>query len=121
MRIHGSARAAVALVAAYAVALQTILLVFGGSLAGAAGFAGQPICSHSGAATTSPAPAGPGRDCLAACLSGCMCGAIAVPVRGAALLYAPQPLQTLAAAAEAAPAMPLSASRAHRSRAPPPG
>jgi len=121
MRIHGSARAAVAFVAACAVALQTILLVFGGSLAGAAGFAGQPICSHSNAATTSPAPAGPGRDCLATCLTGCMCGAMAVPVPGAALLYAPEPLQTLAAAAGAAPAMRLSVNRANRSRAPPLG
>jgi hypothetical protein len=120
MRIPGPARTAVALVAAYAVALQTILLVFGGPVAGAIDFAGRPICSHLGAGTTSPAPSEHGRDCLAACLTGCIGGAVAVPAPGAALFYAPAPLHTVAAAIEAAPAIRLSATGAHRSRAPPP-
>jgi hypothetical protein len=120
MRIHGSARAAVAVVAAYAVALQTILLVFGGSIAGADDLFGQTICSHDGGGTSAPAPAGHGHDCLAACLTGCSCGAAAVPVRESALLSAPQPLRLVAASAQAKPAIWPSAIRAHRSRAPPP-
>jgi hypothetical protein len=119
MRIHDSARAAVALAAAYAVALQTILLVFGSAGAGAPGFAGQAVCSHLGAGTSGPVPAEHGRDCLAACLTGCIGGAVAMPEPGAALLYAPQPLHAVAAAVEAAATMRLSATGAHRSRAPP--
>jgi hypothetical protein len=121
MRIHGSARAAVAVVAAYAVALQTILLVFGGSIAGADHLFGQTICSHDGGGTNDSAPVGHGRDCLAACLTGCNCGAAAVPVRDSALLYGPQPLQFVTVSGQATPAIWPSAIRAHRSRAPPPG
>jgi hypothetical protein len=121
MRIHGSARAAVAVVAAYAVALQTILLVFGGSIAGADDLFGQTICSHDSSGTNDSAPIGHGRDCLAACLTGCSCGVTAAPVRDSALLYAPQPLQFVAALGQANPAIWSSAVRAHRSRAPPLG
>jgi hypothetical protein len=120
MRIR-SARAAVAVVAAYAVALQTILLVFGSSIAGADNLFGQTICSHDGGGTSVPAPAGHGRDCLAACLTGCSCGAAAVPVRESTLLYAPQSLQFIAASERAGPTIRPSAINAHRSRAPPPG
>jgi hypothetical protein len=119
MRIHGSARAVVAVVAAYAVALQTILLVFGGSIASADGLSRQTICSHYGGDTNGRAPAGHGRDCLADCLTGCSCGAVAVPVRAVALLYAPELLQRVAALGPAKPAIWPSAIRAHRSRAPP--
>jgi|SRR5579862_1794817 len=119
MRIKGSARAAVALVAAYAVALQTILLVFGGSVTGAAGFAGLPICSHFGDGTSDQVPSGHGRECVAACLTGCSCGAVAVPTRAASLSYAPEPSQVIAALGDANPAIRQSAICAHHSRAPP--
>jgi hypothetical protein len=119
MRIRHSARAAVALAAAYAVALQTILLVFGGPVAGAANFATQPICSHFGDSSSAP-PAGPGHDCLTACLTGCCCGAVAVPPPGVGGIFAPIPVQRVGAAVAAAPTVQLSATGAHRSRAPPP-
>src|ERR1700689_1307854 len=99
MRIHGSARAVVAVVAAYAVALQTILLVFGGSIASADGLSRQTICSHYGGYTNRRVAAGHGR--------------------GVALLYAPELLQRVAALGPAKPAIWPSAIRAHRSRAPP--
>jgi hypothetical protein len=119
MRIRHSARAAVALAAAYAVALQTILLVFGGPVTGAAHFAAQPICSYFG--DSGPAPAGPGHDCLEACLTGCCCGAVAVPLPGVAGIAAPMRVQRVGAAvAVAAPTVRLTATGAHRSRAPPP-
>lgn len=110
-----------ALVAAYAVALQTILLVFGGPIAGAADHAAQPICSHFGVGGNGSAPAGLGHDCLAACLTGCCCGAIAVPAPGAAVASAPESAQTVAVAVAGAPILRLSATGAHRSRAPPLG
>ncbi len=122
MRTRYYARAVVALVAAYAVALQAILLVLGGPIAGAGDFAAQPICSAFGAAGTGSAPVGHEHDCLAACLIGCCCGATAAPAPGAILVYALKPARTVGAAGEAAtPTLRLSATGAHRSRAPPLG
>jgi hypothetical protein len=114
-------RATVALIAAYAVALQTILLAFAGAMpAGATPFAVTPICSGSGA--TGPATPGHSQDCLGACLTGCCCGsAAAVPVPGAAVACAPAPAQIVSAAIEAATALPSRLTAAHRSRAPPRG
>jgi hypothetical protein len=120
MSIRRRVRATVALVAAYAVALQTILLVFAGTVPGAAPFAATPICS--GAAATGPGfPASPGhgQDCLSACLTGCCCGATTVPVPGTIVAYMPEPAQAVIAASEAAAATRPGMTAAHRSRAPP--
>ena len=119
MSIRRHVRATVALIAAYAVALQTVLLVFAGAAPGATLLAATPICSSVGTAGTGSAPSGHGRDCLAACLTGCCCGAAAVPVPGTAIGYAPESAQTVTAAIEAATAMRPAITAAHRSRAPP--
>src|ERR1700734_735036 len=97
MSIRRHVRAAVALIAAYAVALQTILLVFAGTVPGATSFAATPICSSFGTAGTGSVPPGHSQDCLTACLTGCCCGATALPVPGATVAYAPQPAQGVAA------------------------
>ncbi len=118
MSIRRYARAAVALIAAYAVALQMILLALVGPMS-TTHFAAQPICSTFGAATGS-VPPGHSQDCLAACLTGCCCGATVVPVPGATVAYAPETALTVIAAIEAATAMRPGMTAAHRSRAPPP-
>jgi hypothetical protein len=117
MRRH--IRAAVALFAAYAVALQMILLALIGPMGGATQFAAQPICSSFGTAGTGSVPTGHSQDCLAACLTGCCCGVTAVPVPGATVAYAPEPAQTVTAVIEATAAMRPGMTAAHRSRAPP--
>ena len=119
MSIRRHVRAAVALIAAYAVALQTILLVFAGTVPGATSFAATPICSSFGTAGTGSVPPGHSQDCLTACLTGCCCGATALPVPGATVAYAPQPAQAVAAAIEAAATTRPGVTAAHRSRAPP--
>ena len=119
MSIRRYVRATVALIAAYAVALQTILLVFAGTVPGATQYAATPICSAIGTAGTGSVPPGHSQDCLAACLTGCCCGTAAVPVPGTAIGYAPEPAQTVTAAIEAAAAMRPGITAAHRSRAPP--
>jgi hypothetical protein len=119
MSIRRYVRATVALIAAYAVALQTILLVFAGTVPGATSFAATPICSSFGTAGTGSAPPGHSQDCLTACLTGCCCGATALPVPGATVAYAPQPAQAVAAAIAAAATPRPGVTAAHRSRAPP--
>jgi hypothetical protein len=119
MSIRRYARAAVALIAAYAVALQMILLALVGPMGGATQFAAQPICSTFGTAGTGSVPAGHSQDCLAACLAGCCCGATAVPVPGATVAYVPEPAQIVMAVIESATAMRPGITAAHRSRAPP--
>jgi len=111
-----SARPVLALVAAYAVALQAILLAAGSPVAGA----GAAICSplHTGGPPTAPAQHGP--DCLAACLA-CCCGAAALPPPGTAVIDLAGPAPAVPAAFEAVPALRLAATGAHRSRAPPLG
>ena len=121
MSIRRHVRATVALIAAYAVALQTILLVFAGAVPGAMSFAATPICSSVGTAGTGSVPPGHSQDCLTACLTGCCCGATDVPVPGATVVYAPKPAQTVTAAIETAAAMRPGMTAAHRSRAPPLG
>lgn len=121
MTIRQYVRATVALLAAYAVALQTILLVFAGTVPGAAPFAATPICSAIGTAGTGSVPAGHSQDCLAACLTGCCCGATAVPVPGTTVAYAPEPAQTVTAIIDTAITMRPGVTAAHRSRAPPLG
>ena len=119
MSIRRHVRATVALIAAYAVALQTILLVFAGAVPGAAQFAATPICSAIGTAGTGSAPPGHSQDCLTACLTGCCCGTTAVPVPGATIAYVPGPARIDMAAIEAAATSQPGITAAHRSRAPP--
>ncbi len=120
MSIRRHVRVTVALIAAYAVALQTILLVFVGAMpAGATQFAGTSICSGSGA--TDPATPGHSQDCLGACLTGCCCGTAAVPLPGATVAYLPESAQAVAAAIQPAAATRPGRTAAHRSRAPPLG
>jgi len=121
MSIRQYVRATVALIAAYAVALQTILLVFAGAAPGAASFAATPICSSVGTAGTGSMPPGHSRDCLTVCLTGCCCGAAAVPVPGATVAYVPESVQIVAAAVETAATTRPGVAAAHRSRAPPLG
>jgi len=115
MTMRRSARTLVALAAAYAVALQALLLAVGVPAVGASEFAAVPICSSFGAGHS--APAGHTQDCLGACLSGCCCGAAVFPAPG--LVTAPVPLLRIAAAPATAPPLRLSVTRANRSRAPP--
>jgi hypothetical protein len=120
MSIRRYVRATAALIAAYAVALQTILLVFAGVVpGGATQFAATPICSTIGTAGSGSVPSGHSQDCLAACLTGCCCGAAAVPVPGTTVAYTPEPARIVIAAVEAATAMRPGITAAHRSRAPP--
>jgi hypothetical protein len=119
MSIRRHVRATVALAAAYAVALQTILVVFGGTMPGATSFAATPICSSVGTAGTGSVPPGHSQDCLIACLTGCCCGAAAIPVPGATVAYAPEPARIVTATIETAATMRPGVTAAHRSRAPP--
>jgi hypothetical protein len=121
MSIRQYVRATVALIAAYAVALQTILLVFAGAAPGAASFAATPICSSVGTAGTGSVPPGHSQDCLTVCLTGCCCGAAAIPVPGGTVAYAPEPARIVIAAVEAAATPRHGITAAHRSRAPPLG
>ena len=115
--MRDSARAVVALAAAYAVALQAILLAVGNPVAGAAEFAAVPICSSLGAGHSKPG--GHSQDCLGACLTGCCSGNPFCPAPGPALAYPPAPLQAIAVMPEAVSLSHVNATRAHRSRAPP--
>jgi hypothetical protein len=122
MNLRQHTRTGIALAAAYAVALQAVLLAFGVPSAG--GIAAVPMCS---AAAGHSAPAGPGRgksqgqgqDCLEACLTGCCSGAPICPAPPEAAIYAPVSAQMLAPAPAivAFPVAPVGT--AHRSRAPP--
>jgi hypothetical protein len=119
-------RPALALLAAYAVALQSLLFGVVGPLAGLEQISAASICSHSAAGGTDPAapghahPAAPGHghDCLAACLAGC-CAAPAVPVAGFGVVHAPVATRTAALAPQRTPPARAGATGAHRSRAPP--
>jgi hypothetical protein len=118
MSISRFARMAVALIAAYAVALQTILLVLMIPVAGSAAFAAQPICLSSAVGSGS-APNGHAHDCLGACLTGCCCGTTVLPTPGPAVGYRPERALPVVAALQQVPRSQLGATGAHRSRAPP--
>jgi hypothetical protein len=125
MSLRQYARAGIALAAAYAVALQAILLAFSVPVA-AAGAAILPICSaasgHS-APTGHPTghPSGHGQDCLDACLTGCCSGAPVCPSPAAAAMAAPVVVQTMAPALGVSRRLAERVDHAHRSRAPPAG
>jgi hypothetical protein len=108
-------RPVLALVAAYAVALQAVLL----AAAGPVGFADSfVVCSHSGAGDTGPI--GPGCDCLANCLAGC-CAAYAAPLPQTAVFDAAGYPPAVDVSMDAASIFRQRLSGAHRSRAPPLG
>jgi hypothetical protein len=118
-------RTIVALAAAYAVALQAILIVFAGPVAGTA-LADQPICSSVGlgGAGKTPAggdgPAGRTHDCLAACTAGC-CAAAGGPQTTATAATAAPRSAPVVAVHRVAPPSAQTVTGAHRSRAPPLG
>src|SRR3984957_19979621 len=121
MSLRHHARTGIALAAAYAVALQAILLAVAAPAAGAAGISPIPLCA--GASTGHSAPAGhpgnSGQDCLDACLTGC-CGAVPVcPGPAGAIIYEPARAPHLAPALAKSPHMAVRVGNAHRSRAPP--
>jgi hypothetical protein len=119
MTLRRYARALVALLAAYAVALQIIVLAAGSPAAGVAGLSSLPICSPLGAGNSDPAPAGHGHDCLAACLVGCSGNPHLLPPPAAAVIYGPQPARMIAASVDATVPLRFGPTGAHRSRAPP--
>jgi len=119
MNIRHHARALVAMAAAYAVALQAILLAVGGPVtAGAVEFGALPVCSGlgSGFGAGHSAPLGHGGDCPGTCL-GCCCAPPLGQAPGPAMTYAPA--RTVAAAFVTAPPLVVGVPAAHRSRAPP--
>src|SRR5579863_7932595 len=102
-------RALVALSAAYALALQVILLAFGASMgAQATGLGGLPTCSSLASSadpgigsgpsaanlTSNSAPVGHGGGCSGPCL-GCCCGPLACRIPGPAMTYAPAPARII--------------------------
>ena len=118
MRLQPRARAGIALIAAYAVALQALLLAVIAPPSALAGTAVLPICAG---APGHPVPAGRGQDCLDACLTGC-CGTapiLSAPAHDAARV-APRPLHMVIARPDPRGSVPLRVAKAHRSRAPPP-
>jgi hypothetical protein len=119
MSLRHHARTVIALAAAYAVVLQTLLLAIGspvgGAREGAREFAAFPLCSGPGNST----PARQSGDCPGPCV-GCCCGPAADSALAPAAAYAPAALQIVAhAAAVSAPLVFVSVSGANRSRAPP--
>lgn len=120
MNVRYHARAAVALAAAYVVAMQAILLAFGAPVAGSVGIAALPICASAAAGRSAPGGHGQhGQDCLDACLTGCCCGAPILPAPAGAAVYAPAPMHTFAVMRDARMPFLASLTNAHRSRAPP--
>jgi hypothetical protein len=120
MSIRPYLRPALALLAAYAVALQAISFVGFGDAASAGGGFVAPVCSHSGTGGTGRAPAGHGCGCVAGCLAGC-CGAMAAQQPGMAVMYQPPMARSIVGSLDTDPALPLSAIGSNRSRAPPLG
>jgi hypothetical protein len=119
MNLRQSSRAVLAVLAAYAVALQAVMLaaVVPGGPGGQAG-AGDwvVLCAHSGGGDS--VPVGHGCDCL--CLAG-GCTAAAAPLPRIAVIAAPALVPAVVVSVEAAPLFRHSATGAHRSRAPPLG
>ncbi|HUC48301.1 MAG TPA: hypothetical protein VMA30_02885 [Xanthobacteraceae bacterium] len=119
MKLQPRARAGIALAAAYAVALQALLLAVTAPAAGLAGAAALPICTNTHSSPAGNGQTGHGQDCLDACLTGCCCGTPLLPTPPHLLDAASKPLQTLAAPRGAAVPVLIRFAKAHRSRAPP--
>jgi len=111
-------RAIPALIAAYALALQVVLLAFACPLAGGSAIAAQPICSHAGGSVPTPIP--PCCDGLGACLAGC-CAAPALQASGTAILSVRESARPFFILLDLARSYYPSAFAAHRARAPPVG
>jgi hypothetical protein len=122
-------RALVAAAAAYALALQAILLAFGASIGTqGGGLGGPPICSGlatavdpavgSGRSAPDPAPLGHLGGCPGPCL-GCCCCPLACRIPAPIATYAPAPAPIVSVAFAAMPPFPAGVPAAHRSRAPP--
>jgi len=124
MSLRRKTRAIVALVAAYAVALQATFLVVGGPVAGptnlGASFGASSLCLSSRPGGEHPAPSGHEHDCSAACAA-CCCSAPAAPASAAATAYEKVPAGLIGAAVVIVPTWRFNSGRAHRSRAPPLG
>jgi hypothetical protein len=120
MTILPKMRAIVALLAAYALVLQTTLLAIGGPLAGSAGIAPGSLCSRLGGAPAHSAPGGNEHGCLAACTA-CCCGASVVPASAPAPAFRWSPPQRIAVKIAIGFGIPRPVACAHRSRAPPLG
>jgi hypothetical protein len=134
MKLQPRARAGIALLAAYAVAMQALLLAVIAPAAavsgGSAGVAALPLCAGAARSWAWPddgqaggasqtGQTGHGQDCLDACLTGCCCGVPLMPLPPSLSHYARKPLQTLAAESETQQPVVIRAAKAHRSRAPP--
>jgi len=124
MSLRRKMRAIMALVAAYAVALQAIFLAIGGLLAGPTDL-GPPLwtnslCESLRPGTTRPASSGHEHDCSAACAV-CCCSAPTEPASAPATAHERALAGLIAAAAVIVPTRQFNARRAHRSRAPPLG
>jgi hypothetical protein len=124
MSLRRKMRAIVALVAAYAVALQGAFLAIGGPIAGptnlGASFAASSLCLSSRLGGEHPGPGGPEHDCSAACAA-CCCSAPAATAPAAVTAYEMVPAGLIGATIVIAPTWRFDAGRAHRSRAPPLG
>jgi hypothetical protein len=123
MTTQYQARAVVALAAAYALALQAILLAVAVPLgAQTAGFGGLPICSGLDSGyrytATNSAPRRHTGSCPGGCL-GCCCSPPACHLPGPVTTYAPVSSPMGLAAARAMQPIPIGQFAAHRSRAPP--
>jgi hypothetical protein len=125
MSIRHKVRVTVALIAAYAVALQTILLAFAAAEPGLAPMAAVPLCAANSSGTSGPNdPAGPpshSHDCIAACLTGCCSSAAAVPNQAVSIACISDLARAVAAPIAAETVLPSGIAAAHRSRAPPVG
>ncbi len=114
-------RMIVALLTAYAVALQVLLLAITAPVAGTMEFTGDraalPICSSVGGRHSTPV--NHDHDCLGACLAGC-CGSAPAAPHAATVILAPPPAeQAVTLALQSITILPSRATGAHRSRAPP--
>jgi hypothetical protein len=117
MKLQPHARAGIALIAAYAVALQALLLaVIVPSAGRSAEISALSICASS---ANHSIPAGHGQDCLDACLTGCCCGAPLVPMPGAAAFFMPAPARIITSMPAVGRLVAVRIANAHRSRAPP--
>jgi hypothetical protein len=119
MSLRQFSRPALALVAAYAVALQAMLLVVAAPVTGGGDSYAQPICAHAGAHGSGSAPVGQCCDCMAICVAGC--SSAATPPSEPTGRYALEWVRTDAPVVAVVPRLHLSAIGVHRSRAPPLG
>jgi hypothetical protein len=128
MRVWSKARAIVALAAAYAVALQAMLLAMDGGpmagtmagpMAGIGGFAA--LCSSAQGAKPHSVPAQGGHGGMTGCL-GCCCCAPVAPAAGTAVIPSQRAtVHRIPVNFAVAPAQSLRVASAHRARAPPLG